>query len=258
LQKTKNEGVSVQSVARVLDIIKCFENANELGISELSERMDLAKSTIYGLVHTLAAYGYLEQSEQNKKYRLGLKLFELGNLVHGRIDIRWEAKPWCQMLFDKYKTTVHLAAYSEGDVVYIDKVDNESSLVNYSRVGKRGPMYCTGVGKAILAYLPMEYLKKYVLTKPFQKLTDNTITTREGLLEELEQVRSKGYAIDNEEIEAGLQCIAAPIFNHQHNPQMALSVSFPLGRLQNLDIDEVARDVLYYSAQISERLGYIA
>jgi len=246
----------VQSVARALEIVKCFSDNVELGISDLSERMDLSKSTIYGLVNTLTAYGYLEQSE-NKKYRLGLSLFELGNVVQSRMDVRQEARPWCQLLADKYRTTVHLAAYSEGDIIYIDKVDNTSAVVVYSRIGKRAPMYCTGVGKALLAFLPEEYLERYVYPRPMPAMTEHTITTREGLEAELKKIREQGYAVDDEEIEPGLHCIGAPIFNHDRKPVMAVSVSFPYGRLWDVSWEEATRDVLYYAKQISERLGYI-
>ena len=249
MEGKEKRGVIVQSVARALTMISCFANDTELGISEIAERMDLSKSTTYGLVNTLTAFGYLEQTE-NKKYRLGLKLFELGNLVQSRMDVRMEARPYCQLLADKYRTTVHLATHSEGEIIYIDKVDNNSSVVVYSQIGKRAPMYCTGVGKAILAFLPEEYMEKYVLSRPLIKMTEHTITTGDGLLKELEQVRERGYAVDDEEIEPGLHCIAAPIFNHKRQPQMAISMSFPYGRMWDLD-------VLYYAKQTSERLGYI-
>ena len=252
MEGKEKRGVIVQSVARALTMISCFANDTELGISEIAERMDLSKSTTYGLVNTLTAFGYLEQTE-NKKYRLGLKLFELGNLV----QFRMEARPYCQLLADKYRTTVHLATHSEGEIIYIDKVDNNSSVVVYSQIGKRAPMYCTGVGKAILAFLPEEYMEKYVLSRPLIKMTEHTITTGDGLLKELEQVRERGYAVDDEEIEPGLHCIAAPIFNHKRQPQMAISMSFPYGRMWDLDWEQAVRDVLYYAKQTSERLGYI-
>ena len=203
MEGKEKRGVIVQSVARALTMISCFANDTELGISEIAERMDLSKSTTYGLVNTLTAFGYLEQTE-NKKYRLGLKLFELGNLVQSRMDVRMEARPYCQLLADKYRTTVHLATHSEGEIIYIDKVDNNSSVVVYSQIGKRAPMYCTGVGKAILAFLPEEYMEKYVLSRPLIKMTEHTITTGDRLLKELEQVRERGYAVDDEEIEPGL------------------------------------------------------
>ena len=143
------------------------------------------------------------------------------------------------------------------EIIYIDKVDNNSSVVVYSQIGKRAPMYCTGVGKAILAFLPEEYMEKYVLSRPLIKMTEHTITTGDGLLKELEQVRERGYAVDDEEIEPGLHCIAAPIFNHKRQPQMAISMSFPYGRMWDLDWEQAVRDVLYYAKQTSERLGYI-
>ena len=256
MEGKEKRGVIVQSVARALTMISCFANDTELGISEIAERMDLSKSTTYGLVNTLTAFGYLEQTE-NKKYRLGLKLFELGNLVQSRMDVRMEARPYCQLLADKYRTTVHLATHSEGEIIYIDKVDNNSSVVVYSQIGKRAPMYCTGGGKAILAFLPEEYMEKYVLSRPLIKMTEHTITTGDRLLKELEQVRERGYAVDDEEIEPGLHCIAAPIFNHKRQPQMAISMSFPYGRMWDLDWEQAVRDVLYYAKQTSERLGYI-
>ena len=115
MEGKEKRGVIVQSVARALTMISCFANDTELGISEIAERMDLSKSTTYGLVNTLTAFGYLEQTE-NKKYRLGLKLFELGNLVQSRMDVRMEARPYCQLLADKYRTTVHLGTHSEGEI----------------------------------------------------------------------------------------------------------------------------------------------
>ncbi|MPM19196.1 Transcriptional regulator KdgR [bioreactor metagenome] len=253
---SRKEGTTIQSVARAMEILRCFEDSAELGISEISDCMGLSKSTIYGLVNTLTGYGFLEQSDQNKKYRLGLRLFELGALVQRRMDIRREAHPWCQLLADKYLTTVHLAAYSDGEVIYVDKVDNTNSVVVYSQIGKRAPMYCTGVGKAMATFLPLDYLEKYIFSRPMTKMTDNTITSREALLAEFDKIRSRGYAVDNEEIEPGLQCIAAPIFNYSKVPQMAISVSFPYGRLRDLRLEDVAEDVIHHANMISQRLGY--
>ena len=255
MEVKEKKGVIVQSVARALTMVSCFANDAELGISEIAERMDLSKSTTYGLINTLTVFGYLEQTE-SKKYRLGLKLFELGNLVQSRMDIRMEAKPYCQLLADKYRTTVHLATFSEDEIIYIDKVDNNSSVVVYSQIGKRAPMYCTGVGKAILAFLPEEYVEKYVASTSLLPVTEHTITTREKLLEELSKIRERGYAADDEEIEPGLHCIAAPIFNHKRQPRMAISLSFPYGRIWDLDWEQAVQDVRYYARQISERVGY--
>ena len=253
----KNEGVIIQSVIRALKILQCFRGNNEeMGISEISDCINLSKSTTYGLVNTLKATGFLEQNMNNKKYRLGIELFELGNLVQSRMDLRDEARPFCKKLSEKYNTTVHLAVFHEGDVIYVDKLINNDLQIVSSQVGMRTPMYCTGVGKGILAYLGDGYLEKYIFSRPLKKLTNNTITTREELVEELKNVREKGYAVDDEEIEMGLRCIAAPIFNNKDYPIAAISISASYRKIQDDMIDTTAKDVKYFAQKISERMGY--
>lgn len=255
---SNSEGVIIQSVSRAASILDCFSGINrELGISEISDEMQLSKSTIYGLVNTLVVCGYLEQNNENKKYRLGIKLFELGNLVNNRLDLRNEAKSYCELLGNKYGFTVHLAALIDGKVIYIDKVDKPGSIIIYSQVGKRAPMHCTGVGKAILAYLPESFVESNLLNEKLVEYTPNTITTRESLLKELEDIRIKGYSEDKEEIEFGLQCVAAPIFNAKSEPIAAISVSAPAGRMPDEVIGDIAKDVKSCAFKISERLGFV-
>jgi DNA-binding IclR family transcriptional regulator len=255
--KLKNEGVMIQSVLRATKILECFTgNNSELGISEISEYMDLSKSTIYGLVNTLKATGYLEQDLKTKKYRLGIKLFELGNIVHSRIDLRAEAKAFCMELSGKYDITVHLATFNEGDVIYIDKIVNYDMQIASSQVGRRAPMYCTGVGKAILAYVDVAYLNKYIFCKELKKITKNTISTHERLIDELQVIRSRGYAVDDEEIEIGLRCVAAPIFNNKAYPIAAVSASASYRKMNDNMIENISKDVKMCAQKISERMGY--
>ncbi len=255
-QEQKRRGVQVQSVARAAEIIRCFLKEQELGISEIAAEMDLNKSTVFGLVNTLTSYGYLEQVESNKKYRLGITLFELGNLVLSRIDVRGEAKEACAHLALKYPATVHIATHSGGEVIYIEKLDGGNSLISASNVGRRAPMYCTGVGKAMLAYLPEEYLMQRVLNHPLQRLTEHTITRKNDLRKELEEVRRTGIAMDREEIEPGLTCVAAPILDHNGTAEYAVSLSFPYGKIGDVDQEEVKRDLLECTQKLSARLGY--
>lgn len=257
LAKEENHrgGVQIQSVARALEIMKCFAETPELGISELSAEMGLHKSTVFGLVNTLVSYGYLEQIESTKKYRLGMALFEMGNLVLNRIDIRNEAKERCAPLAQKYPATVHIATYNMGEVIYIDKIDDSHSLIHSSNVGKRTPMHCTGVGKAILAFLPEEYLDEY-LHFPLKKLTPNTIETKEQLLAELDEVRRTGISMDREEIEDGLTCVAAPILQKEGLPELAISLSFPYGRIKNVELQQVKSELLASARDLSARLGF--
>ncbi len=251
----KKGGVQVQSVARAVEILRCFLHTPELGISEIASEMDLNKSTVFGLVNTLTRYGYLEQVESTKKYRLGIALFEMGNLVLSRIDVRNEAKELCTPLAEKYPATVHIATHSEGEVIYIDKLDAGTSLISASNVGKRAPMHCTGVGKAMLAHLPESYVDQY-LSFPLKRLTEKTITTRQALDEELSEVRRTGIAMDREEIEDGLSCIAAPVLQRDGDPALAISLSFPYGRIREVDVEEVKRELLARTRELSSRLGY--
>lgn len=251
----KRSGVKVQSVSRALSIINCFKDSREMGISEISAAMELNKSTVFGLVNTLVSFGYLEQVELTKKYRLGITLFELGNTVLSRIDIRNETKELCFPLAEKYRAAIHVATYSEGQIVYIDKIDTGDSLITTSKVGKRAPMYCTGVGKALLAFLPNEYLEKF-LKFPLKKMTPNTITGKKELMNELETIRQTRIATDREEIEVGLSCIASPVLRQDGLPEISVSLSFPYGRIKNIDVNEVKVDLAECTRKLSERLGY--
>lgn len=249
------KGATVQSVARALDIIEFFTNPTELSLTDIADRMEISKSSVLAMINTLTIYGYLEKTP-DKKYRLGLRLFELGKQVESRMDYWEEARPFCRELAEKYQTSVHFATYTEGDVVYIGRVESEDSVVAYSQVGKRAPMYCTGTGKVILAYLPEEYTEKYVFSNPMEKLTENTITDHGEFLAELENIRRLGYSLERQEQKLGLECIAAPIFNYRGEPQFSLLLSFTYGTFQRLDIDTVARDVRNYTGKISARFGY--
>lgn len=248
-------GVQVQSVSRALEILKCFEDTSELGISEISEEMGLHKSTVFGLVNTMTNYGILEQIASTKKYRLGMTLFTFGNLALNRIDLHNETRECCLPLAQQYPATVHMATQSAGSVIYLDKIDCNNSLINASSVGRKAPMYCTGVGKAMLAFLPDSYIDTY-LTFPLEQLTPHTITTRDALEDELEKVREEGTATERGEIEEGLSCIAAPVFNKDSLPEMAISLSFPYGRIENVDEAQVKKDLLTCTRQLSARLGY--
>ena len=252
----KTEGVTIQSVVKAAKILDILLKKGELGISDISAEMSMIKNTAYGIVNTLAEACCIEQDSENKKYRLGLRLFELGSAVENRMDIRTEAKPFCEELSKKYSQTVHLATHSEGNVVYIDKFDIPDFLIVYSQVGRRAPMNITGVGKAMLAYLDDEYIQKYVINNLVSK-TPNSCDTEEKLYKSLEEVRNLGYAVDDEEIQLGLRCIAAPIFNKNKKVVAAVSISGMVNAVSSEKTEKIAKDVMLCAANISRRLGYM-
>ena len=247
----------IQSVDRALQILECFsKQEKELGVTEIANILSLHKSTVFGLLATLENRGYMEQSSSNGKYKLGMKLFELGTQVHENIDLAAIANPYLNELVKKYNETVHLAINHEGQVVYIDKVEGTASMRMYSQLGKRPPMYCTGLGKAILAFMPQKYINNYLSHEELTKLAANTITSTEGMRKELEKIRKQSYSIDNEEIEDGLRCVASPIFNYKGEVAGALSIAGPTSRMTKERMKELPDLIKETAGQISKKLGY--
>jgi DNA-binding IclR family transcriptional regulator len=244
----------VQSVSRAISILQCFERTPELGVSEISRLLGLNKSTAFGLISTLEQHQFLEQNKESGKYRLGIELFRLGTKV--KADLLSIATPYLKNLADIYKETVHLVVHSDSDVLYLDKIESPHSMRICSKVGERLPLYCTGVGKAILAHLKEEEIKDILKKTSFQKRTDKTICDSDLLYEELLKIREKGYAEDDEELEVGLKCIAAPIFNHQGKPVGAISVAGPTSRMSAELTRNISKTLMEYTKEISRKLGY--
>ncbi len=253
----RGQGVIIQSVDRAVQIIDLFTGRQaELGITEISEHMCLGKSTVYGLVNTLLKAGYLEQNEENKKYRLGLRLFELGSIVQSRIDVREISRPYLEELSKYFDMTVHMGIYRDWEMVYIDKVDGQHTRIVYSQVGKRAPMYCTGIGKAVLANMNRADVEYILKTQPMEALTEHTLTTPEAVSRELELTRDRGYAVDNEEVELGLRCVAVPVFDYRKKPVAAISISSAAAYLTEERIQEVMVKLRETAGNISKKMGY--
>jgi len=246
----------IQSVTRALSILE-FISANHMAsLSSISKGVGLSKSTAHGLVATLEAMGYVQQDQETGKYSLGLKLFELGQAVLAKMDLRAIAMPHLVDLARRYKETAHLAIISGDEVVYIDKVDSPRSMRIASQVGGRNPAYCTGVGKILLAGLPDEELHKLLAKMKFKRFTPNTITDVTTLKAHLVKVRRDGFATDNEEFEVGLSCYAAPIKNHLGKVIAAISLSGPTIRLADGDQGQIVADVVNVAGMISAQLGF--
>lgn len=247
----------IQSVDRALKILDLFDEHNtELKITEISERMMLHKSTVHSLLKTLKKHHYIEQDLENSKYKLGLKLFERGNFVMHSLDIRTLAKEYLNSLSQKTDLTVHLVILDGKEGVYIDKVESSSATVLYSRIGRRIPIHCSAVGKALVANKSNSELEKLLEEYQYIKRTENTLTNKEDFLRELETIRETGYAIDNQENEPGVYCIALPVRNYTGKVVASISISSPVMKINeekmkgNIELLRVA------SNELSEKLGY--
>ena len=252
----KKSSVFIQSVDRALAIVESFTvDHREWGVTDLAKSLGLNKSTVFGLLATLELRGYVEKSPENGKYRMGLKLLDLGTIKHESLELVVVARPVLKDLIDRIQETVHLAIYDNGEVVYVDKIEAKSTLNIISYVGKRNPTYCTGVGKCLLAFQAPKEIER-VIGRGLRAYTQNTITDPDKLLAELEKIRTKGCAFDSEEIELGLVCVAAPIMNHLGRVIAALSVSVPTIRAGDDKLQEYLQILRSAAIQISQKLGY--
>jgi IclR family transcriptional regulator, KDG regulon repressor len=248
----------VKSVSRALDIIDIVSLEKDgLGVTEIAKQMDINKSSVYRILSTLVRYGYMEQDEETSRYKLGYKFLEMSSKLLESIDLRKEVKPYLQELEKETNEVIHLVVYDQGEVIYIEKLEGTETLRMHSKVGKRAPMHCTAVGKAILAHLPSNVVLDILERKGMPRHTDKTITDQDEFLKELAQVKQKGYALDLEENEYGIRCIAVPIFDHVGRVIAAVSVSGPTIRMTDERIEQLQARMLQIGKQISERLGYI-
>jgi DNA-binding IclR family transcriptional regulator len=247
----------IQSIERAADVLELFLTSNqELSVKEISDKLGLSKSTVHGIIKTLEFRGYLQQNPDDLKYRLGMKLFELGNRVSNHFDLGNIARPVIKGLVEELKETVHLVVFEQGEVIYVEKLDGPSALRIYSQVGKRAPIYCTGVGKSILAYLEEEEIERLLSSTVLEPYTEYTITDKEEIKKHLQIVREQGFATDDEEIEVGLKCVAAPIFDHRGKVIAAISCAAPKIRLDDNRLDMVINGIKQAALKISTSMGY--
>ncbi|MFW5981047.1 MAG: IclR family transcriptional regulator [bacterium] len=245
----------VQSIDRAFNIIeKLIESDKSLGVTDLSNSLGLHKSTVYRLLATLVYRGYVEQDENNR-YKIGLKLFEVGGIALNKMDLRKKVKPYLSKLQLECKETIHLGILNGFDVVYIDKEESSEIIRMYSEVGRRVAAYCTSLGKVLLAYSDLDIYQQFK-DYDFPKYTKNTISSLSQLQEHLKMVKEQGYAIDNEEQETGIRCIGGPIFNYERQIIAAFSIAGPANRMTEERVEVLSKKVLEYSQKISALFGY--
>lgn len=253
--KTNNTG-KIQSIERMVNILDQFSMRNpELRFKEIVEGTGLNKSTAFNLISTMEYLGILEQDEITKAYRLGMHLMKLGEIAKKSIKIIDIAKPFMTKLRDKVNETVQLAKLENGFTVYLEKVECFQPIKTNSERGDAIPAYATGLGKALLAYRPNEYIKKYI-PESLKKYTPNTIGSREELICVLSDVRSQGVAKDKGEFIEDLVCYAAPIFDYKGRVDYAISVSVPSYRLTPEQEAPLQIDIVNTARRISMELGY--
>jgi len=246
----------VGAVGKALEILCQFDaQTPALAVSEVSRRLNIPKSTAHNLLRTLQAYDFLHQDPADRRYRLGPRLFELSNLFAHHTPLLAAARPHLKRLAEATRETVKLGILSEGEVLILAAVESPYQLHTRGDEGKRAPLHCTGLGKAILAALSPDQVRRIAAERGLPRLTSRTITRLDRLEEELRRIRARGWATDLEENEAGVICVAAPIPVAGSGPAASISVSAPASRLEPRGIPRLAAQVLAATRAVASTMA---
>jgi len=246
----------IQAIERAVAILGAFSaDEPELGVSDLAVRLGLHKSTVHRFVVNLEAAGLLERNRHTARYRLGLRIFELGGLVLKQMNLWEESLPYLEGLVHDSGETGHLAVLGGGEAVYIEKVEARRALRIPSAIGRGYPAHATSLGKVLLANIDDRQVGEILADRGLNRFAPNTITDAGRLRIELATVREQGYAVDDEEYEEGLRCIGAPVFGHTGQVVAAIGIGGPTTRVTPGRVTELSELVMDAAAGLSRRMG---
>jgi IclR family KDG regulon transcriptional repressor len=248
--------MKVQSLDRAFDILELLSREQHgLNLTEIGNRLDLHKSTVYRLLQALKQRGYIAKTDQGS-YRLGMEFIELSSLYLNNLELKTEAQPILRELSSLSGNTAFLATLQDDEVVYIDKMETHNSLRKYSIIGQRAPLYCTALGKSMLTGRTEGQIRLLYKDRELEAFTERTITSVDGLVAEIDKIRNRGFSVDDEEYEEGLRCIGAPIRDYRAEVIGAVSTSGYASVITRDRMDEVAAYVVRAAGDISQRMGY--
>ena len=248
----------VPSVDRAVRIFELLAHSQRgLSLSEISRNLALPKSSVYLVLTTLEKNGYLQKNIQTGRYCFGLKLISLSRNALENLDLRQVARPFLQKVAQETKLTVHMAILERGEAVIIDRIEAPGIVKLATWIGRRLDVNCTGVGKALIAFIPEELFDRQFTAKALTKHNERSIVSIPGLKKELLQVRKLGYALDDEEDEIGLRCIGAPIFDDSREVVAALSVAGTVTQIPMERVSELGNKVKQAADAISSSLGFV-
>ena len=239
----------IQSLARGLRILDALGEASDgATISELAALLGVDKGTASRLVATLVSHGYAEKDESSRRFFPGSRVVSLSRSVLNRLPLREAAKPFLKDLMERTGECAHIAVYSQGKALYIDQVESPATLRVNAQVGTMNPLHCTALGKVLLAFCAAESPSE------LESFTPATITDPAKLIAHIDQVRLLGYAVDDQEFDAGVRCIAAPVFDFRGKGIAAIGISGPASRIPSGKIPDLANVVTSIAGELSERM----
>lgn len=247
----------VKSVEKAITLIETLAEANQsLPLQEISKRTGYAKSTVHRLLSTLRAHDIVEQSTQDGRYLLGIRLFELGCSISNNWDVAAIARPYMQNIANELNESICLSILSRGEALIMSFMESTSAFHVVSKVGSRLPAHCTVQGKIMLSYLSPLQVRHIIREHGMQVYTPNTIHTIEALEAELQLTRERGYAIDNSEFHVGLHSVAAPIFNYSGEAMYSIAVVSMFHPIESLEFQRAKQLVIDAAENISRALGH--
>jgi len=243
--------VEIQSLARGLKILDLLgQSSDDVSITELAETLNVDKGSASRLVSTLVRYGYAEKDDVTRRFHLGPQVVSLSRSVLTRLPLRDAAKPYLRQLMERTGECAHLAVAAQGKALYIDQVESPATLRVNAQVGTMNPLHCTALGKALLAFGELD------LPSSLESFTPNTITDIDVLRRHLDEVRHIGYAVDDEEFDPGVRCIAVPVFDFRGKAVGSIGISGPSSRISAEQLPDLARIVMEIGKSLSERMAF--
>ncbi len=247
---------SVPALERALSILEVLaESRGGLSLSQLTARLGLPKSSTHCILLTLERRGYLRRHEGTGRYMFGFEVFGLANMALNGMELREEARPYLETLRDNTGLTVHMGILERNEAVLIEKIEPSGPLKLATWIGKRMPLHCTGVGQALVAYLPEGEIDQWI-RQGLLRYNENTIVSSRKFKEKLALVRKLGHSYDDEEETIGLRCLGAPIRNLTGKVIAAISVAGTVAQINLQNLPALVSQVKQTAASISQRLGY--
>lgn len=250
--------MAIQSVQRALHILTFFSASRpQIGLTEISKLMELPKTTVYGLVKTLTQEGFLLQDKDNKKYTLGLKIYELSTYLLSSLKINQVGMEPVQKLAKKTKLMSRIGIWDKDSILVTANFFPDSDNNQFNIIGPRVPGYCSALGKTILSSFSEEQIQEYLDRTQLVLYTDNTITDKDILLEKILAVRKDGFAREDEEYINSMSCIGAPVYDNTGSTVASVSVSGMFGFIEDEKLKEIIIEVKKTGMEVSQRMGYV-
>jgi len=251
-------GREIQSLARGLKVIGMLaESDRSIGVTDLAAELGVDKSAAFRLLNTLVNYGFAVQDPETRRYGPGLRIVEISRAVLDRLELRTVAKLYLKQLQKLTGESAHLAVLRGDQAVYIDQENSSAALNVNTEIGRTAPLHCTALGKALIAYLEPEELDRTLGPAPWKKFTPRTMVTRQELDTHLASIREQGFALDDEELNSSVRCLAVPVRDFRGKVVAAVGISGPSSRVTFERVTGLSKIVMDIGKRISQQAGYM-